>query len=145
MKRGFTLIELLVVVLIISILAAIVLPQYQLAVIKSRITRLLPLMKTISKAQQVYYLEHGDYAHNFQLLDIEFPAGAEMVTNTKITYKDFACWLGIVHEAGDSFYGSLYCRDGLNVFELEQYFGKEILLCRSVNNSAIGRRACNSL
>lgn len=49
-KHRFTLIELLVVVLIIGILSAVALPQYQAAVEKSRVARLLPLFKSIPGA-----------------------------------------------------------------------------------------------
>ena len=68
---GFTLIELLVVVLIIGILAAVALPQYEKAVLKSRVAGAFAKLEALDKAQTVYRMANGRYTTDLEALDLD--------------------------------------------------------------------------
>ena len=70
LSNGFTLIELLVVVLIIAILAAIAIPQYETAVERSRMTEAVTNVKAVYRADEMYKLVTGNHTTDFNLLDV---------------------------------------------------------------------------
>ncbi len=72
-KQAFTLIELLVVVLIIGILAAVALPQYQKAVEKARGVEAISLLKTSYQSYVAYYLANGTVPTDWAQLDVTIP------------------------------------------------------------------------
>ena len=77
-NSGFTLIELLVVVLIIGILAAVAVPQYQKAVHKARVAEAKVILKQLTDAQDAWFLEGSDnelwsISEWNEVLSIEFP------------------------------------------------------------------------
>ena len=107
MKNGFTLIELLVVVLIIGILSAVALPQYNRAVLKARYAEIQTIAAAYKTAAEVYYMANGAYPDYWHDMDIEPPAGC--------TASDTVTG------------GELYCRKKSLYFDLYNNTAKNIV------------------
>ena len=108
-KRAFTLIELLVVVLIIGILAAIALPQYQRAVDKSRVATIIPLMRRWSDALALYKLEHGDYGRS-EAWPSAADLGVSWPSDWECPSTDLECWNELWYcFANEEGIGEVYC------------------------------------
>ena len=80
-KKGFTLLELLVVVLIIGILAAIALPQYQAVVGRARFSTLKNFTRSVQQSADRYYLAYNAYPLAMSGLDIDLNIETDAVRN----------------------------------------------------------------
>ncbi len=106
---AFTLIELLVVVLIIGILAAVAVPQYQKAVARSRLATLKDTVKAMSVAAEVFYLANGYYPSSFSELDVDIPQPDSQVEVKTYRQTFYYSW-------GVCFIGNDKTSDGARVF-----------------------------
>ncbi len=149
MKKGFTLIELLVVVLIIGILSAVALPQYQVAVAKARFATMQPIVTALVQAQNIYHMENGIYSSSFSDLSIDPPGGGTISPDSSgdgeiITYKGFYCRL--VNVNTDSV--SVYC-SGKGYYRVEIGANNEhkryCVVATELTNADVLEKMCKSL
>ena len=136
-KSGFTLIELLVVVLIIGILAAVALPQYQKAVEKSRATQAITLLKSVYQAADAYYLANGVWPTRFDELGIDISIGASTTYTREESQSNNDWKIGVFNYGINNGGAGVWARrlsgkykgGGFFIFKETNDFDKDVLIC----------------
>lgn len=135
-KKGFTLMELVVVVLLIGILSAIALPQYQRALERSRVSEALTMLGNISTAERMCYMQSDVFSPNFADLMLKIPVKPKAGDDA----SNYSVGTGQAFE-----YDITDCADQECKIKATRTTGKyEIHLDGLDNEGSAGTRSCHS-
>ena len=126
---GFTLIELLVVVLIIGILSAVALPQYEKAVLRSRVAQAETWVGTARQAAEALILEKND--ENSEVIvyrENGTVEGEDILPVSLPTAKDWRCVVWFFNST-DYNVGCAYTKKGITI-EYDSYGTSSGVRCR---------------
>jgi len=132
-KNGFTLIELLVVVLIIGILSAVALPQYQAAVMKARMSEGIEIGRAMLTAQQAYLLATGEYTTDLDSLDLTFDLAQNKNFTSKFLFMDSPSCSLLDLKSKNSSFGDIW---------IATYFEDGSINCAAAVSSVEGNNFC---
>ena len=137
-------IELLVVVLIIGILAAVAIPQYEIAVMKSRFATMRTVAENIKKAEEIYYMANGYYEANTDKLDIDYKGactGTDVLRCNDLFYVDILGGTGVVTSPESSHIRVYYCPEATSLTDCytKALFQYNVWLD---NSASPGKREC---
>ena len=141
--RAFTLIELLVVVLIIGILAAVALPQYQVAVGKAQVMRVLPVLRSILNAQDVYYLANGTYTDKLSALDLDVPYSSSEFVERTGDWGSYTIYTNVY--GGDMRLYQIRRSIAWYTDNVDLDLDEEDIYCYSPSDSVVWERVCKTL
>lgn len=137
-NQGFTLIELLIVVLIIGILSAVALPQYQKAVEKARAAEALTIVRSVIQAQEAYRLANGAYTNEIKDLDIDIPGEDNFLYGVSRRESKWFSY-AVRPRTGDIVIGNRIPADQIYTF----VYNGQYTYCRGY--SSFGKKLCQSV
>ncbi|MGB2579112.1 type II secretion system protein G [Elusimicrobium simillimum] len=144
MKKGFTLIELLVVVLIIGILAAIALPQYNKAVEKSRAMEALTAIKAIATGIEVYHMQTGENPPSFASMDIDIQGDHQSDTKVVIS-KNWYILMFPADGSATAYRIGKTDQEPKIAYSNRKSLDKKLFLCVSGADNTYAKQLCQSL